>query len=97
MDFLKGIDGTHKVVRLGMPGQKPVTILCLVQNDTGGAKTYYILAESDAGPLRWRSMVRGNAVHRLRDELVGNIMEETEADEMDVEMIFFLSAVHSNA
>lgn len=97
MNPLGNIKGTHKVVTLRVPGRQPTRILCLLQKDAAGADAYYVLAECDGRPLKWRSMIRDNAVRRLRDEFVVNISEEEDADALDVETIFLCTTEVSKA
>jgi hypothetical protein len=89
--------GTHRVVTLRMPGGRPARILCLMQPDANGADAYYVLAENEGHALKWRSMVQGNAVRRLRTEFKNSILDEAEVDEFDVESIFLCTTEVSKA
>lgn len=91
--------GTHKIVTLDIPGRPKTHVLCLRQDDNpeGATPAYYVLAECDGKPLKWRSMIKDNAVRRLRDEFVQNIVREEDVDNLDMEMIFFCSTEPSNA
>lgn len=89
MNPLSNIKGTHKVVTLRVPGRQPARILCLMQQDASGDDAYYVLAECEGRAFKWRSMIKDNAIRRLRDEFVGYISEEEEVDSLDVETIFF--------
>ena len=92
MNPLGKIQGTHKVITLQVPGRSPTRILCLHQTDASGEGAYYVLAENEGRATKWRSMIKDNAVRRLKDEFVGAIIAEQEVDNLDVEMIFFCSA-----
>lgn len=85
----KNINGVHRVVTLDVPGRARTRVLCLIQKDGKGDDAYYALAECEAKALRWRSMIKDNAIRRLRDELIENIIVEEDVDSLDVETIFF--------
>ncbi len=89
--------GTHKLVTIQVPGRAPARILCLTQKDGVGSDAYYVLAECEGRALKWRSMIRDNAVRRLRDEFLGSITAEQEVDTLDVETIFLCAAEPSKA
>ncbi len=89
MNPLSNIKGTHTVITLRVPGRGPARILCLIQQDASGADAYYVLAECEGRALKWRSMIKDNAVRRLRDEFVGCICDKQNVDALDVETIFF--------
>ena len=89
MSFSGGINGTHRIITLAVPGRAQALVLCLVQSDSAGADSYYVLAECEGRYTRWRSMVKDNAVHRLKDEFVPFITNQEEIDDFDVESIFF--------
>jgi hypothetical protein len=97
MNPLDNIKGTHKVVTLRVPGRQPARLLCLAQPDDIGEEGYYVLAECDGTALRWRNMIKDNAVRRLRDEFVRFITDEDVVDLLDVETIFFCTAEVSKA
>lgn len=97
MNPLGSIKGKHKIVTLQVPGRQPARILCLMQKDAGGADAYYVLAECEGRALKWRSMIRDNAIRRLRDEFKENIAEETDVDALDVETIFLCTTEVSKA
>ena len=97
MNPLGNIRGTHKVVTLEVPGRQRARILCLLQKDASGDDAYYVLAECEGRALKWRSMIKDNAVRRLRDEFVGNITAEEEVDSLDVETIFLCTTEVSKA
>ncbi|MDR0362891.1 MAG: hypothetical protein LBJ46_09465 [Planctomycetota bacterium] len=93
MDPLDTVNGTHKIVTLRVPGRPPARVLCLCKKDAeSGGDAYYVLAENEGKALKWRSMIRDNAVRRLREEFLLNIIEEQDVDNFDVEAIFFCSA-----
>lgn len=97
MNPLSNIKGTHKVVTLRVPGRQPARILCLAQPDGAGEDAYYVLAECEGSALRWRSMIKDNAVRRLRDEFLRCISDEEVIDTLDVETIFFCTVEASKA
>jgi hypothetical protein len=97
MDPLANIHGTHKVLTLEVPGRTSAKILCLAQEDADGSEAYYVLAECEGKALKWRSMIKDNAIRRLRDEYVGNITDAVEVDALDVETIFFCTIEASKA
>lgn len=97
MNPLGNIKGTHKVVTLQVPGRSPAKILCLLQQDAAGDDAYYVLAECEGKALKWRSMIKDNAIRRLRDEFIDNITVEQEVDALDVETIFFCTTEVSKA
>ncbi len=86
------LKGTHKLITLRVPGRVPARILCLAQKDAAGAEAYYVLAECEGPALKWRSMIKDNAVRRLRDEFLNSIAAEQEVDALDVETIFLCAA-----
>jgi hypothetical protein len=92
MNPLSHIKGTHKVITLRVPGRQPARVLCLIQQDASGDDAYYVLAECEGPALKWRSMIKDNAIRRLRDEFVGCIDGAVEVDALDVESIFFCAA-----
>ena len=81
--------GEHKLVTITAPGRAPTHLLCLVQNDSEGEKAYYVLAEQEDRPTKWRSLIKDNMVRKLKDEFVATILNEQAVDELDVETIFF--------
>ncbi len=97
MSFAGGVNGTHKIITLAVPGRARARVLCLVQRDSADADAYYVLAECEGRAIRWRSMVKDNAVHRLKDEFVQHIASEVEVDDFDVESIFFCTTEVSKA
>lgn len=97
MNPFENLDGAHRLVTLNLPGRSPTCILCLVQKDSINCDVYYVLAECESRALRWRSMIRGNTVRRLRDEVVGHIVDEQPVDGLDVETIFFCTSAASKA
>lgn len=97
MNPLGSIRGTHKVITLEVPGRLPANILCLMQKDANGEDAYYVLAECEGRALKWRSMIKDNAIRRLRDEFVENIIAEEEVDTLDVETIFLCTTEVSKA
>ena len=97
MNPLGNMAGVHKIISLQVPGRAPARILCLVQQDASGDDAYYVLAECEGKALKWRSMIKDNAVRRLRDEFVNNITAEQEVDALDVETIFFCTTEASKA
>lgn len=97
MDPLGGIKGTHKIVTLEVPGRQTSRILCLVQKDATGEDAFYVLAECEGRALKWRSMIKDNAVRRLKDEFVGGVTEAREVDALDVETIFLCTTEVSKA
>lgn len=97
MNPLSNIKGTHKVVTLRVPGRQPARILCLLQQDASGEDAYYVLAECEGHALKWRSMIKDNAIRRLRDEFVAYITDSAEVDALDVETIFFCTTEASKA
>lgn len=97
MDPFENLQGSHRVVSLKVSGRPVTRVLCLVQKDASGQDAYYVLAECEGKAFRWRSMIRDNTVRRLRDEVVGNIVDEREADSLDVELIFFCTAEATKA
>ena len=97
MNPLGNIKGTHKLVTLQVPGRQPARILCLLQKDAAGIDAYYVLAECEGRALKWRSMIRDNAIRRLRDEFVANITREEDVDALDVETIFLCTTEVSKA
>ncbi|MDR1744176.1 MAG: hypothetical protein LBS30_00295 [Planctomycetota bacterium] len=56
-----------------------------------------MLAECEGHALKWRSMIKDNAVRRLRDEFIRYITDEDAVDTLDVETIFFCTAEASKA
>ena len=92
MSPLGAAKGAHVVVTVQVPNHLPARVLCKRQSDDNGANIYYVLAECEGKPLKWRSMVKDNAVRRLKDEFIANITEEYVVDQLDVETIFFCSA-----
>lgn len=97
MNPLANIKGTHKLVTLQVPGRQPARILCLVQKDAEGEDAYYVLAECEGRALKWRSMIKDNAIRRLRDEFIGHITDAAEVDSLDVETIFLCTTEVSKA
>lgn len=97
MDPLEHARGVHKLVTLRVPGRDATRILCLLQQDADGKDAYYVLAECEGKPLKWRSMIKDNTVRRLRDEFVDSITMEQEVDALDVETIFFCTTEVSKA
>ncbi len=97
MNPVGNLKGTHKIITLEVPGRGPARILCLVQRDAAGIDGYYVLAEREGRALKWRSMIKDNAVRRLRDEFIAFISRIEDADMLDVETIFFLTAEVSKA
>ena len=97
MNPLGSLKGKHKLITLRVPGRPPARILCLMQKDANGADAYYVLAECEGNALKWRSMIKDNAIRRLRDEFVNNITDEREVDSLDVETIFFCATEASKA
>ena len=97
MEPFEGVRGTHKLITLEVTGRTRTRILCLVQRDNSGEDAYYVLAECEGKALKWRSMIKDNAVRRLRDEFVDNITEELDVDALDVETIFFCTTEVSKA
>ena len=97
MNPLGSIRGTHKVVTLQVPGRPQAQILCLMQKDASGEDAYYVLAECEGRALKWRSMIKDNAIRRLRDEFLGSITSEVEVDSLDVETIFLCTTEVSKA
>ncbi len=91
------IQGAHRIVTLNVPGRQPARILCLMQKDDLGSDAYYVLAENEGNALKWRSMIRDNAIRRLRSEFKSNITEEAEVDALDVETIFLCATEVSKA
>lgn len=89
MDFSGGNGGVHKLVTITAPGRIPTHVLCLVQMDSAGEKAYYVLAEQEDRPTRWRLLIKDNMVRKLKDEFVATILNEWEVDGLDVETIFF--------
>ncbi len=79
--------GTHTIVTLQLPGKAPAVFLCMMQQDANGDDAYYVMAENDGSPLRWRSMIQGNAARRLRSEFKDRIVEEARVDDLDAAMI----------
>ena len=88
MNPLGGIKGRHRVLTLEVPGRPVSRILCLMQKDASGDDAYYVLAECEGRALKWRSMIKDNAVRRLRDEYVNGITATEDVDSLDVETIF---------
>lgn len=97
MNPLANIKGTHRLVTLNVPGRQPARILCLIQKDASDQDAYYVLAECEGSALKWRSMIKDNAIRRLRDEFVGHISEVTDVDALDVEIIFLCTKEVSKA
>lgn len=97
MDPLDSLKGTHKLVTLRVPGRQPTTILCLTQKDSAGVEAYYVLAECEGRPLKWRSMIKDNAIRRLREQFVAHITDAREVDNLDVETIFVCTTEVSKA
>ncbi len=91
------IKGPHRIVTLQVPGKRAARILCMMQKDAAGGDAYYVMAENEGSPLKWRSMIQGNAVRRLRNEFKGNITEEAYVDEIDAEMILLCTMEASKA
>ena len=92
MGPLGAAKGAHVVVTVQVPNHLPTRVLCKRQKDDSGSNVYFVLAECEGRPLKWRSMVKDNAVRRLKDEYIASISEEYEVDQLDVETIFFCSA-----
>lgn len=88
MNPLGGIKGRHQVLTLETPGRPVSRVLCLMQKDASGEDAYYVLAECEGRALKWRSMIKDNAVRRLREEFMNSITATEEADSLDVETIF---------
>lgn len=88
---------SHKIVTLRPPGLPPARFLCMVRQDADGGDAYYVMAENDGSPLRWRSRVQGSAARRLRSEFKHRITEEADVDELDVAMIFLCATEVSKA
>ena len=97
MNPLGSLKGTHKIVTLQVPGRSPTRILCLTQKDAAHEEAYYVLAECEGRALKWRSMIKDNAIRRLRDEFVPNIIGLEEIDALDVETIFLCTTEVSKA
>lgn len=97
MNPLGSIKGRHKVITLEVPGRQAARVLCLVQKDAGGDDAYYVLAECGENALKWRSMIKDNAIRRLREEFVENITAEEDVDALDVETIFLCTTEVSKA
>lgn len=97
MNPLGSIKGTHKLVTLEVPGRQPAHVLCLVQKDAGGEDAFYVLAECGDSALKWRSMIKDNAIRRLREEFLANITATEDVDALDVETIFFCTTEVSKA
>ncbi|MDR1536194.1 MAG: hypothetical protein LBU64_14085 [Planctomycetota bacterium] len=88
----------YKLVGIDTPGRPPAVLLCLLQTDSLGREAYYVLAERDGrSSLKWRSMLKGNTVRRLKDEFRERIVDSREVDELDVETIFLCAAEVSKA
>ena len=97
MNPLSNIKGKHKLVNLRVPGRQPARLLCLLQEDASGEDAYYVLAECEGRALKWRSMIRDNAIRRLRDEFVKYISDTEDVDSLDVETIFLCTTEVSKA
>lgn len=97
MNPLEDVDGTHKLVTLRAPGRETTRMLCLLRKDGRGATAYYVLAECEGRALKWRSMIKDNAVRRLKDEFIGGITREEDVDALDVETIFLCTTEVSKA
>ncbi|MCD8138932.1 MAG: hypothetical protein LUE17_03980 [Planctomycetaceae bacterium] len=97
MNPLGSLKGTHKIVTLQVPGRGPARILCLTQKDATNDEAYYVLAECEGKALKWRSMIKDNAIRRLRDEFVPSIVALEEIDALDVETIFLCTTEVSKA
>ncbi len=85
--FPLNFEGLHRIVTLRVPGKPRTRILCMMDKDANGADAYYVMAENDGSPLRWRSMIQGNAARRLRSEFKDRIVEEARVDDLDAAMI----------
>lgn len=97
MNHLTNIKGVHKLVTLQVPGREPASILCLVQKDGAGEDAFYVLAECEGCAFKWRSMIRDNAIRRLRDEYARHITSATPVDGLDIETIFLCTTEASKA
>ena len=97
MEHLGKVKGTHKLVTLAVQDRPVMRVLCLLQKDADGEDAYYVLAECEGKPLKWRSMIKDNSVRRLRDEFLDDIVSEEEVDTLDVETIFFCTIEASKA
>ncbi len=88
----KDSNGKHLIVTVQPPGRLPARVLCLRQKDQEDKDAYYVLAECEGKALKWRSLIKDNAVRRLKDEFIAHIAMEEEVDPLDVETIFFFTA-----
>lgn len=97
MDVFNSAEGGHKLVTVALPGRPVIRILCQVRPTAEGRDHYYVLAECEGRALKWRSLVRDNAVLRLKDEIVTFIAEAEDLDDFDVETILLCTTEPTTA
>ncbi|MDR2390960.1 MAG: hypothetical protein LBE84_04680 [Planctomycetota bacterium] len=97
MNPFENNQGVNKIVGIDVPGRPKTVLLCLVKPGDNGEE-YFVLAEREGqSNLRWRSLVKDNAIKRLKDEYRDRIVESQDVDEFDVESIFLCTAEVSKA